>query len=149
MKIAITNPTTWPHVRRGAERFLNELAFFLAGRGHDVTVIASHPGPKQITHERGYKTVYHRRRWHPALAKAGVLEFHAFMPVALAHLLRERFDVVHCCTFMDAYAARLARKLTGVPYVFWINGLPPRVRYVRSVTTKGAIFKRAVCGAAR
>lgn len=144
MKIAITNPTTWPRVRRGAERFLNELACFLAARGHQVTVISTKPGRREEWTERGYRTVCHRRLWHPSLAKAGVLEFHAFLLTALGHLLRERFDVVHCCTFTDAYAASLARRVTGVPYVFWINALPPKVRYIRSLTLKGAMFRRSV-----
>jgi phosphatidylinositol alpha-mannosyltransferase len=144
MRIAITNPTTWPQVRRGAERFLNELAFFLAGRGHEVTVIAAKPGPKEVRVERGYRTICHRRLWHPALGRVGVLEFHAFLLTALASLTRKRYDIVHCCTFTDAYAASLARRITGVPYVFWVNALPPRVRYFRSVTLKGAVLRRAV-----
>lgn len=147
MKIAITNPTTWPRARRGAERFLNELAFFLAGRGHEVTVISSKPGPREVRDERGYRTICHRRLWHPIFARAGVLEFHAFYFTALVHLLRERFDVVHCCTFMDAFAARTARRFTNTPYVFWINALPPRKSYVRSLTTRGAVFCRAVVDA--
>jgi glycosyltransferase involved in cell wall biosynthesis len=147
MRIAITNPTTWPRARRGAERFLNELAFYMAGRGHDVTVISTQPGPREVRHERGYTTICHRRLWHPIMARAGIHEFHPFMLTTLGHLLQTRYDIVHCCTFMDAIAARMARRLTRVPYVFWINGLPPRVRYVRSMTARGAVFRRAVLGA--
>ena len=51
MNIAITNPTNWPHVRRGAERFINELAAFLAARGHRATVISSKPGPTRSAAE--------------------------------------------------------------------------------------------------
>lgn len=147
MRIAITNPTTWPRARRGAERFLNELAFYMAGRGHEVTVISTKPGPREVRRERGYTTVCHRRLWHPIMARAGIHEFHPFMVTTLKHLLRERYDIVHCCTFMDAFAARMARRLTRVPYVFWINGIPPRIRYVRSLTARGAFFRRAVVGA--
>ena len=37
MKVAITTPTNWPEVRRGAERFANELHIlrFLEERGCD------------------------------------------------------------------------------------------------------------------
>lgn len=144
MKIAITNPSTWPRVRRGAERFLNELARFLGRRGHDVTVISGKPGRTEVRQDDGYTTICHRRLWHPALGRAGVLEFHAFLLTALGSLLRRRYDIVHCCTFTDAYAASLARRLTNVPYVFWVNALPPRVRYFKSVTLKGAVFRRAI-----
>lgn len=144
MRIAITNPSTWPRVRRGAERFLNELAEFLAARGHEVTVIACKPGKIETRRERGFTTICHRRMYHPALARVGFLEFHAFAGTALTALLNKRYDAVHCCTFTDAFAASVARRVTNVPYVFWVNGLPPRVRYVRALTLRGAIFRRAI-----
>lgn len=144
MRIAITNPSTWPRVRRGAERFLNELARFLAGRGHDVTVIACHPGPTRRWRDDGYSTVCHRRLWHPSLAKVGLLEFHAFAATALAALLAGRYDLVHCCTFTDTFAACVSRRLTRTPCVFWVNALPPRIRYFRSLTTGGAVFRRSI-----
>jgi phosphatidylinositol alpha-mannosyltransferase len=144
MRIAITNPTTWPRVRRGAERFLNELAAYLARRGHDVTVLSSKPGPREATRERGYVTDCHRRLWHPVMGKVGLLEFHVFLATLLPRLLARRFDAVHCCTFADAYAAGLARRFTGTPCVFWINALPPPIRYFRSLTLGGAVFRRAI-----
>ncbi|MEE9296594.1 MAG: glycosyltransferase family 4 protein [Phycisphaerae bacterium] len=147
MKIAITNPTTWPRVRRGAERFLNELACYLAQRGHDVTVVACKAGPRQITRQRGYRTDCHRRIWHPVLGRIGVLEFHAFLATSLIHLLGRRYDIVHCCTFTDAYAAGLARRVTGVPYVFWVNGIPAPVPYIRSVSLGSRVFRRSICNA--
>src|SRR5213595_1536610 len=125
MRVAITNPTNWPRVRRGAERFCNELARYLARR--------------ECTGDNGYTTVCHRRLWHPALAKVGVLEFHPFALTALANLLRGSYDVVLSCTFTDAYAATLARRVTGASCVFVVNGLPPRIRYIRSATLRGAI----------
>ena len=144
MKVAITNPTDWPQVRRGAERFINELADYLTRQGHEVTIISAHPGRTKRISDRGYRTIHYRRLWHPSFQKIGLLEFHAFFVTTLQALLRERFDIVHCCTFMDAYAADWARQFTGVPYVFLINGIPPRAKYYRSLTLKGAIFRRAV-----
>jgi phosphatidylinositol alpha-mannosyltransferase len=146
MKVAITTPTTWPRVRRGSERFLNELAFFLAERGHEVTVIACKPGRKETRVERGYTTVCHRRIYHPALARWGVHEFHAFIFNLLPALIRRRYDVVVCSTFIDAIAGQLARSFTHVPCVFWVNGVPPRVAYQRAITAGGRIFGRAIRG---
>ncbi|MGD2108237.1 MAG: glycosyltransferase family 4 protein [Phycisphaerae bacterium] len=144
MKIGITIPTNWPWVRRGGERFSNELAAFLVSRGHDVTLICGKPGPKLIRRERGFTTICHRRLWHPSFARIGFLEFHAFFPIALASMLWHRFDVVHCTTFIDAYAGIVSRTITNTPCIFWANALPPRIQYFRSLTLRGAIFRRAV-----
>jgi phosphatidyl-myo-inositol alpha-mannosyltransferase len=144
MRVAITNPTTWPYVRRGAERFINELARYLAGRGHGVTVISGKPGPTEVIRGEGYSTICHRRLWHPCLAEVGLLEFHMFFFPCLASLLRERYDAVVCLTFMDAFAAQVARRFTKSPYVFLVNGIPPRKQYFRSLTLKGSVFGRAV-----
>ena len=148
MKVAITNPTTWPYVRRGAERFINELASYLSTQGHNVTVISGKPGRTEVAAIDGYVSVCHRRLWHPVLAKIGLLEFHMFFFPCLAHLIRERFDVVVCLTFMDAFAARVAGRFTGTPYVFVANGIPPKKQYFRSLSTKGKVFGGAVQGAA-
>src|SRR6266704_2853095 len=144
MRIGITNPTTWPWVRRGGERFINELAAYLAGRGHEVTLISGKPGGKEVRRDGSYTTICHRRLWHPAFAKIGFLEFHAFFPIVLADLVRQRFDAVLCCTFLDSYAAILSRRITGTPCIFWVNSPPPPVQYFRSLTLGGAIIRRAV-----
>jgi phosphatidylinositol alpha-mannosyltransferase len=147
MRIAITTPTAWPRVRRGVERFFDEMAAFLAGRGHDVTVISAKPGRKEVVRTRGFTIVNHRRLWHPALARAGLLEFHAFFLRCLPSLLRRRYDVVVSGTFLDAYAAILARRVRGARCLALVNAIPPPVRYFRSLTLKGAIFRRAMAGA--
>jgi starch synthase len=112
-----------------------------------VTFITAKPGRgRSIVDE--FTTIAHRRLWHPSLARIGLLEFHPFALTTVAHLLARRaYDVVLSCTFTDAYAAMLARTMTGVPTVFLVNGLPPHVRYVRSLTLGGAVFGRAIRGA--
>lgn len=145
MRIALTTPTTWPWVKRGGERFFRELAVDMVQRGHTVEVVSAKPGPTEIVHEDGVTTVCHRRLWHPALAKAGIWEFHTFFFRALQSLLlRERYDLVVSLTFMDTYAATLARRLRGTPCMFWFNSLPPRVQYFKSASTGGAVIRRAV-----
>jgi phosphatidyl-myo-inositol alpha-mannosyltransferase len=147
MRIALTNPTAWPYVRRGAERLLDELARYLTTRGHAVTVISGKPGPSETTEANGYTMIRSRRLWHPAMARFGLLEFHVFFWNALARLVRHRFDVVYSMTFMDGFAAQCARSFTGAPSVLLVNGLPPRVRYYRSLSLGGAFFGGAVKGA--
>ncbi len=144
MRIAITHPTTFARVRRGTERFADDLASYLASKGHEVSLLACKPGRPEVVRERGYATIYHRRLWHPFLAKAGILEHHSFLVTTFWTLLRTRFDIVHSCSFTDGYAAGVARQITGVPNVLLVNGLPHTVRQIRSITLGGAVFKRAV-----
>jgi len=145
MRIALTNPTNWPYVRRGVERFLNELAEYLAAKGHDVTLISAHAGAGVSRRmPGGFTTRFYRRLWHPALARLGLLEFHPFLITTLWALVTNRYDVVMSCTFTDAWAACLSRLLSGTPNVFWVNGLPPRVKYIRSLSLKGVVFGAAV-----
>lgn len=143
MRIGITTPTNWPHVRRGGERFVNELAAFLGRRGHDVTVICAGPGRGAVVRAGGFTTVRHRRLWHPWLSCVGVHEFHAFLPYCLASLLRHPFDVVVSCNFLDAWVATRTRAITGVPCVFWVNSVPPKVQYFRSLSVGGGLLRAA------
>lgn len=147
MRIALTHPTTIARVRRGTERLIHETAMFMAGRGHDVRVIACKPGAREVTAESGYTCDVHRRLWHPMLGKLGIREEHAFVLTSLRELLRRRYDVVHAHSMGDAAGAAIARRLGGAPYVFFVNGLPPAVRYYRTISTRGAFFRRAVLAA--
>src|SRR5262249_26189672 len=89
-----------------------------------------------------------RRLWHGGMGRVGMQEFHVFLMTLVAHFLRnQRYDVVHCCTFVDAFAASLARRRTRIPHVLTVNGMRPKVPYIRSVSTGGRIFQRAVAEA--
>lgn len=144
MKIAITHPTDWPRVYRGTERFMNELASFLSGRGHAVTILSQHAGPKKVDRRGRHRAVYLRRLWHPLLERAGVREIYPFVLPCTVALLGERYDVVHCCSFADATAASLARTVTGTPFVLWVNGVPQPDRSPRRFRPGLALFRRAM-----
>ena len=60
MRIAFLHPTYWPEVRRGSERLVHDLASGLAGRGHEVTLITSHPGRPTVNEEDGFRVI---RNW--------------------------------------------------------------------------------------
>jgi glycosyltransferase involved in cell wall biosynthesis len=103
VKIAITTPSNWPRVRRGAERFLNELARFLAARGHEVTLLTAHPGKSETHQENGFTVVTKRWWWRPWMEhKFGILEFHLFFFTTLFNLPRERYDIVFCSHYGNA-----------------------------------------------
>jgi phosphatidylinositol alpha-mannosyltransferase len=147
MKVLITNPFTWPRLRRGGERFLNELAAYLAGRGHQVTFVSAHPGPTESWWKNGYKTICYRRLWHPSMTKLGVWENHTFLIHVLRSFLTGGFDIGVCGTFIDTFGGNVARALRGTPVVFWVNGIPMGVRRNRALTLNGSVWRNAFRGA--
>jgi len=147
LRIALTHPTTVARVSRGTERLIHETATYMGKRGHDVRIIACKPGPREVVRSDAYTSDIHRRLWHPWLGKVGIREEHAFVFTSLRELLRGRYDVVHAHSMGDAAGATMARWFTRTPFIFFVNGLPPAVRYYRSVSTGGAVFGRAVASA--
>lgn len=121
LRIGLVHPFSWPEVRRGGERYLDDLATFLAERGHAVEVITGTDGPSEVTSRPDGVRV--RRLHHTGsawLARRGVSKVDAFGVRALPSLLRGRFDLVHALTPSAALAARLAR----VPTVYTVLGHP-------------------------
>lgn len=125
MKIALLHPTFWPEVRRGSERLIHDLATSLAGRGHEVTLVTSHPDPATVTSEDGFRVIRNRRP--PPFPGDRLYEHHvAAGPQVFWRLLREDFDLVHAFFAVDALAALAARRLGGPPVVFSFHGIPVR-----------------------
>ena len=120
MRIALTHAFCWPEVRRGAERFLPELAAALARRGHDVVHISAAREPGRAV-ERGVDTIRLRRRFE------GQYRHEAdFGRRLLPRLAAERFDAVHSLGRHDAVASLRAARLRrdGRRTVFTDLGLP-------------------------
>jgi glycosyltransferase involved in cell wall biosynthesis len=120
VRIALTHAFCWPEVRRGAERFLPELAAALARRGHDVVHYSSarEPGREQV---RGVDTVRLRR-----VFAAHYRHEADFGLRLLPRLAAERFDAVHSLGRHDAVASIRAARLRrdGRRTVFTDLGLP-------------------------
>ncbi|MEP6717129.1 MAG: glycosyltransferase family 4 protein [Terriglobia bacterium] len=144
MRIALVHPTNWPQVRRGTERFMNEMAGFLAKRGHHAKIICSKPGRREIHNDGGFIADYHRSLWQPWMSRAGIHPFHVFPLTTLTALASERFDVAHCFNFTDAYTASLLRGLTGTRVLLHLAAIPAAAGYRKSVSSGGALFRRAV-----
>jgi glycosyltransferase involved in cell wall biosynthesis len=140
LRIAIVHPFPWPEVRRGAERYLDDLSRYLAERGHEVVVITG-------THGRGWRdrrsngvTVRYRRHLPPGpVARFGITRVETFGLQALATLLSERVDVVHAFTPSAALAGRLSR----LPTLYTILG-HPTVAQIPSDRVGRALFVGAV-----
>ena len=126
MKIAFLHPTYWPEVRRGSERLIHDLAAGLAGRGHDLTLITSAPGPSSTAIEDGFTVIRNRRP--PWIRPLRFYEDHvASAPAASWRLARGGYDVAHAFFPADAWAAaQLRRRGAGPPFVFSLHGIPIR-----------------------
>lgn len=129
MRIAIVHPYPWPEVRRGAERYLDDLSRYLSGRGHEVSIVTGAPrhtvdGAEPVPrteHRADGLTLERRRRFGggPA-ARFGVTEVETFGIVAVGALARLRPDVVHALTPTAALAGVLVRR----PTLYTVLGHP-------------------------
>lgn len=119
MHVAVVHPYPWPEVRRGAERYLDDLAAYLAGAGHRVTIVTgTHDAPGRTVDEAGV-TCWRLRH----IARGGRLqvgEVETFGARALQALVPLRPDVVHAFTPSAALAGRLAR----LPTLYTVLGHP-------------------------
>lgn len=146
MRIALLHPTYWPEVRRGSERLVHDLAASLAARGHQVTVHTSHRGSRSDGIEDGVRVVRHRR-----LGRLPGLDWYdehaAAAPGALCGLLRGDYELAHALYPLDAWAARLALRCGGPPYLFSIHGIVNR-RYLVARRHRLEVFMSAARDAA-
>ena len=123
VRIALTHAYCRPEVRRGAERFVPELAAALARRGHEVVDYSAAWEPSG-TVEDGVRTVRLHRHLHSSYAHEA-----DFAARLLPRLARERFDAVHSLGRWDALASIAAARIRrdGRRTVITDLGLPDPV----------------------
>jgi glycosyltransferase involved in cell wall biosynthesis len=142
VRIALTHAFCWPEVRRGAERFLPELAAALARRGHEVVhySAAREPGRERV---RGVETVRLRR-----VFAAQYRHEADFGLRLLPRLAAERFDAVHSLGRHDAVASIRAARLRrdGRRTVFTDLGLPDPVWWRQQGRRQARAAARVVAG---
>ena len=120
LRIGLVHPFSWPEVRRGGERYLDDLTWYLAAAGHDIEVITGTDGDPAVTEVHGARVRKLRHRVPGPLARHNVGAIDTFGAVAYPVLLRHRYDVVHAFTPTAALAARLAGQRT----VYTVLGHP-------------------------
>jgi len=129
VRIALLHPTYWPEVQRGSERWIHDLGIVLAGRGHDVTVLTTHPGPFSADSEDGIRVVRSRR-----LPQPPTLGLHedwlGNVPTLAWHLLRGNFDLAHAFHLSSAWTAVQVHRAGGPPVAFNFQGMPTREHLV-------------------
>lgn len=143
MRIALTHPSCWPYVRRGAERFIDELARYLTQQGHDVITISAKPGPGVVEQTPAGRRILHRRLWIPALSRLRITPAHTF-PLGLARILMSiDVDVVQSLAYFDACTANLFRRRKGFHTVYQVIG-PPVPHWFPRVPPDRHALRRAI-----
>lgn len=121
LRVALVHPFCWPEVRRGGERLLHDLAWYLAGAGHRVDVITgAWAGPSVEVTPEGATIRRHQLRELAPLRRVHAGPLETFGAMALGALLRRRYDVVHSLTPTGVLAARLS----GHRCVYTVLGHP-------------------------
>jgi len=143
VRIALVHPYPWPEVRRGAERYLEDLSWYLAKSGHEVAVVTgTHGAPCTERGENG-ATIHRLAHLRPGPAwRLGVGEVETFGARAVGRLVELRPEVVHAFTPSGALAGRLAGRRT----LYTVLGHPdreqlPTARFARRLFT--AAVRRA------
>lgn len=123
MRVALVHPFPWPEVRRGAERYLDDLSHYLADIGHEVDVVTGTYGRSRTEARNERMAVYCRSHLRvPTATRFGLSEVETFGAKALVALLRGRADVVHAFTPSAALAGRVA----CLPTLYSVLGHPSR-----------------------
>ncbi len=145
MRVALLSPYVWPEVRRGGERYLDDLAWYLRGAGHDVDVI---PGPARapgVTHTDHGDDVRLAHLRGVARGRVQVTSVETFGLRVVPTLVRHRYDVVHSLNPNAALAARAVGQrvvftLLGYPTPELLASKPVKARVLRAVMrTAGAV----------
>lgn len=142
LRVVLSHVYAWPEVRRGAERYVHELAASLARAGHAVNIIATAP-TRHRGEELGVPVRYLKRtqrlaRWYGPLADQV-----AFGAQALAVVAASRCDIWHAVSTADgAGAAYLSRVRPGLRSIYTEAGLP--ARWYRSTRPDHWIFESVV-----
>jgi phosphatidylinositol alpha-mannosyltransferase len=123
VKVAVVHPFSWPTVRRGGERYANDLASWLASQGHSVDYLTSGQtdGTEYVDGFRMVRLAATRLRFADRRGWTGLNEFGRTIATWLA---AHRYDIVH--SLWPAGAVAAAR--TKHPGVFTVIGHPRPLR---------------------
>jgi phosphatidylinositol alpha-mannosyltransferase len=120
LRVALVHPFSWPEVRRGAERYLHDLAWYLSGAGHQVLVVSGTYDRPSVTDEAGVTIVRLHHRTNIPGSKRTLRAADTFGAVGMKALVMRPFDVVHALTPTAAIGARLI----GHRVVYTVLGYP-------------------------
>jgi glycosyltransferase involved in cell wall biosynthesis len=116
--------------------------------GHDVTVLSSKPGPREIQRSNRKVVVLESQIDLAPLRRAAITPATTFMLHCRQFLRNHEFDLVHCLHYADALGARLAGLPRRTALILHIVGMP-FVRLVRRQPWESLILRSAVRRATR
>ena len=122
--VALTHPYCWPYVRRGAERFMSELAAHLESSGQDVVTISSAPRRRRSGENVSHKKVLCWQPDWPWLGSIRLTAAHCFAMQAPFHMHRLKPQVVFCLHYLEAAAATWSRGLSEYKLIYYVTGVP-------------------------
>lgn len=125
LRLALVHPFSWPTVRRGGERYLDDLRSYLVSAGHRVDVITGSDEASDIEWVEGARIIRRRYRLTRSLGRTGLSKSDLFGLAAVPPLLRTRYDVVHTLVPTTALASRLGRQ----PTLYTVLGHPTADQY--------------------
>jgi phosphatidylinositol alpha-mannosyltransferase len=122
----LTIPDFWPHVRRGSERVVHDLAAEMTARGHQVTVVTRGLDQRRtVLQMDGFRVIYGPAR-NPLGARLGLSDMEGFAFTAAREALVIDADVYHAFYLTDARALSLATRPRRRPFVLSLHGIPNR-----------------------
>lgn len=142
MRLALLTPTYWPETRRGTERVVHDLATGLAQRGHQPTIVTSHPARPSRRTEQGVRVVRQWRPPHGPFARAGFPPHSAHTPLTAGHLIAHRPTLVQAFYPTEAALAGAWSRISGRPSVFSVMGIP-RARALQRHPRSLGLWRRA------
>lgn len=113
LQIALVHPYPWAEVRRGGERYLQDLAWYLSRAGHRVDVLTSSARWRPtVNAEDGIEIRSYPRLTHPWLDRRRLSAMETHGAMAAFALCRRRYDLVHALTPTGALAGIMTRHRT-------------------------------------
>src|SRR5439155_2856689 len=104
MRVGLTSPFAHPYVRRGVERYVHDLAAWLARRGHAVTIVATSPERSRgVTDDRGVVTRYRHSGGPLGRGRLRVDELLRAVPALAQGVRATQAEVFQCHHYVDAF----------------------------------------------
>jgi glycosyltransferase involved in cell wall biosynthesis len=130
---------------RVAARLVRELARGLVAKGHQPTILTSHSAPAGLRAESGISVVRSGRLPEGILRRRGIVEPITHAPPTVLALARDRYDVAHAFSAVDALPALVWRRLSGAATVLTCAE-PPRRECLADRRLRLFTITRAVDG---
>lgn len=126
LRAALLNFAYWPEVRRGNERLVHDVATEMARRGHEASIVTSHPGKASEDTEDGVRVIRSHRPPDLPLRLRRFQEHLTHLPASYRAMNRLRPQIAHAFFPSDALVAIRWAKRNDAAAVVTLTGIPGR-----------------------